>query len=240
MRYKESAKNQALDELKRHGPALTHRRIAELAGANSRVLELGCATGYVSELMKKNGCRVIGVEIDDDAAKEAGKYCDEMIIGDAADPDVLNRAGKDFDVVLCGDILEHLPDPESVLVHIKRLLNSNGIVLVSMPNIAYWRMRWDLLCGKFEYQDFGLLDRTHLRFYTVHSFFELAKITGYKIDKTIVNDAGFPASDFLKKIPFLRSTVSRISYKLAKMHPNLFSFHSIYKLIPVSKSNPGA
>jgi len=239
MRYEKEARNKALAAMDRDGPALTHRRIVDLVGTNRSVLELGCATGYVSKMMTANGCSVTGVELDEQAAETSRSVCTKVITGDAGDPAVLEQAGTGFDVVVCGDILEHLPDPETVLTALPRHLNPDGFILVSMPNVAFWRMRWDLLLGRFNYQDFGLLDRTHLRFYTVKSFRRLAKQTGYIITQEIVNEAGFPGSLTLCRIPLFGPTFKYLALRLSELNPNLFAFHSIYKLEPQTLRGSG-
>jgi 2-polyprenyl-3-methyl-5-hydroxy-6-metoxy-1,4-benzoquinol methylase len=236
MRYDDEARERALAAMDRDGPALTHRRIVKLVGENRSVLELGCATGYVSKMMTENGCQVTGIELDEKAAETARSVCYEVITGDAGDPAILNQAGSEFDVIVCGDILEHLPDPESILHLLHKHLNPKGFVLVSMPNVAFWQMRWDLLLGRFNYKDYGLLDRTHLRFYTVKSFRRMAIRTGYIISDEIVNESGFPGSRILCRIPLIGRIFQSATQFLTALNPNLFAFHSIYKLIPQSVS----
>ena len=232
MLYDPEIKKRALAHIERFGPAPTHFKIAAMAGTGKNVLELGCATGYVSALMFKNGCRITGIELDPEAAAAAQPFCRQVITGDVNDPDVITAAGKDFDVVVAGDVLEHLPDPFSVLVSLHQVIKPEGIVLVSLPNVAYWRMRMDLLLGRFDYQDTGLLDRTHLRFFTVNSFIQMAQETGFIVQDITVNDAGFPGSELFRRLPFCRKIVDRFSHFLAGWRPNLFSFHSIFVLVP--------
>ncbi|MBN1355653.1 class I SAM-dependent methyltransferase [bacterium] len=232
MKYSSEVKRKALDDLKRSGPALTHQRMAELTGTNRKVLDMGCATGYVSKLMKDNGCTVVGIELDAEAVEEARSFCDSVICGDAGDQNVLRQAGTGFDAVICGDILEHLPDPVAVLGNLKECLVPGGFILVAMPNIAYWHMRWHLLTGKFEYGDTGLLDRTHLRFFTFDSFQKLARESGYAVTGHWINESGFPGSRILGKIPGLRGFTRHLSGFLANWRPNLFSYHSIFRLEP--------
>ncbi len=234
MQYDPEIRRRALDMLDRTGPAPTHLRIAELAGTNRRVLELGCATGYVSRLLQQQGCAVTGIELDPDAAREAEQYCERVIVGDVQNPEVIRRAGTDFQAILCGDILEHLPDPWQVLKTLRKILTTDGFVLVSMPNVAYWKMRWDLVRGRFEYQDFGLLDRTHLRFFSYHTFRKLAQDSGYRITQVVMNDVGFPGSDLFRRIPGIKRGSAAAAHRLAQWFPNLFLFHAIYRLIPES------
>jgi methionine biosynthesis protein MetW len=239
MLYDKHVKEKALKHLAEFGPAPTHVKIAELTPPDCDVLELGCATGYVSKLLKQKGCRVTGIELDEDAAREAEQYCVHVYPGDIHQLLSAGTLKGRFDCILCGDVLEHLPDPESVLRHLHGLLKSNGFILVSIPNIAFWKMRWDLLTGRFEYQDTGLLDKTHLRFYTIRTFHDLVRDCQFRIDGFWINDAGFPGSILLSRIPFLKRIIGTFSRKLATILPNLFAFHSIFRIYPLETREAG-
>ncbi|MBN1552657.1 class I SAM-dependent methyltransferase [bacterium] len=237
MIYDKTARDKALDELAKRGPAPTHLATARLTGSNKNVLELGCATGYVSQLMRQNNCTVTGIELDPEAAAEASKHCQRVIVGDLNETSLLNSLDQTYDVIVAGDILEHLIDPETILDTLHDHLKPGGYILVSMPNIAFWRMRLDLLMGRFEYQEFGLLDKTHLRFYTVKTFYALARKTGYDVQHTHINDAGFPLSGLLSKLPVFGKWVRTAALKLAYVFPNVFAFHTIYQLAPSRRTS---
>lgn len=158
-----------------------HAKMVQLVGKNKKVLEIGCATGYISKKLKENGCQVIGIEIDSSAGRIAKRYCKNVII---ADVESLKKISyKNFDVLLFGDVLEHLKDPSNVLKRFRKYLKKNGYVVLSVPNIAFWFIRLKLLFGKFEYGDYGILDRTHLKFFTLKSLKKLLDDGGYKIVK---------------------------------------------------------
>lgn len=155
-----------------------------LTGEDKRVLEAGPATGYMTRALKERGCRVTGIEIDADAAVIAEEFCEHMIVGDIETMD-LAEAFKDerFDVAVFGDVLEHLLDPGRVLREIRGLLAPGGYVAASVPNVAHASLRLALLRGDFTYTDLGLLDRTHLRFFTRESLKELFREAGYVIEE---------------------------------------------------------
>lgn len=146
-----------------------HSRVVSLAGTDKRVLEFGCNAGETSLALKSNGCRVTGVEINEGAARMAESACDEVIIGDIEKDDVWQKFKGEFDVIIFADILEHLLNPENVLQKSKKYLKNDGFVIISLPNVANWRVRFSLLLGKFNYTSTGILDDTHLRFYTLDS-----------------------------------------------------------------------
>lgn len=230
MQYHPETRERLLDRLKRDGLAPTHYRMAEMTGRNKRVLEIGCATGYVSQLMKSNGCEISAIELDPIAAESARQFCDHLIVGDANLESTLFSAGSGFDVILCGDVLEHLIDPKTTLIKLADKLNPTGYILASIPNVAYWTMRLHLLSGRFEYSDSGLLDWTHLRFFTVHSFRKLCHECGYRIEEIVPNDMSFPFSRLLAKLPLMKTVIPKIELWLSKTYPNMFMLHAIYKL----------
>ena len=149
----------------------------------TRVLEFGCATGYMSEVLKNRlGCTVVGVEIDRDAAAIAEQHTERVIVGDAEKIDyAAELAGEEFDVVLFADVLEHLKEPGDVLRRVRPFLADNGVAIASIPNIAHASVRLALLGGEFRYREWGLLDDTHLRFFTRASIQDLFEESGYVI-----------------------------------------------------------
>lgn len=159
-------------------------------GVGKSVLEFGCSTGYFSEALQKKGCIVVGVEINPIAAKLAEDFCIQVIVADLDVGDIEERVnGMKFDVISFGDVLEHLKDPWQVLRDVRSLLKPSGYVVASIPNIAHGAIRLDLLKGNFNYSDSGLLDKTHLRFFTRKTVYELFAKSGYSvesIDTTIV------------------------------------------------------
>jgi GT2 family glycosyltransferase len=146
------------------------------------VLEVGPATGYITKVLKDRGCTVTGIEIDPAAAREAGRFADHMIVGDIEQLDLDGvLGGQRFDVVMFGDVLEHLIDPVAVLREIRSLLKEGGSVVASIPNVAHSSVRLALLTGRFDYTPQGLLDRTHLRFFTGQSIDEMFAEAGFTI-----------------------------------------------------------
>jgi 2-polyprenyl-3-methyl-5-hydroxy-6-metoxy-1,4-benzoquinol methylase/predicted nucleic acid-binding Zn-ribbon protein len=158
-----------------------------LIGENKRVIDFGCATGYFARLLSNRGCEVIGVEVNPKAAKVAENYCEKVIIADLdfvslSDIFSAHIIDKKFDVAVFGDVLEHLRNPWRVLEETRNLLNPHGYVIASIPNIAHGAIRLALLQGKFEYKQLGILDNTHLRFFTRKTVQELFEDSGYLID----------------------------------------------------------
>lgn len=148
-------------------PNTSHAQIVDLVGGSRRVLDVGCSTGYLAKVLRERGCTVSGVEYDADAAEAARPLLDRLVVGDLEQLDLAAALeGEQFDVVVFGDVLEHLRDPLPVLRGVLPVLDRDGSVVASIPNIAHASVRLALLKGRFDYQRLGLLDTTHLRFFT--------------------------------------------------------------------------
>ncbi|HEY3768795.1 MAG TPA: class I SAM-dependent methyltransferase [Candidatus Angelobacter sp.] len=158
-----------------------HRIFVDLACQGKRILELGCADGYISRHLSERGCSVTGVEIDAEAAELARSWCEKVVVHDLNDLEWANQVGGKFDTILCGDVLEHLAKPETVLRRIRRLLLPGGRVVICLPNIAHIRIRLKLLLGRFDYGPTGIMDVTHLRFYTYKTAQEFIEHAGFRI-----------------------------------------------------------
>lgn len=131
-------------------------------------LDIGAGSGVMGKAIANHGCaKRVAVEIDPPTKERIRPLYDEVI----DNLEVLE--GQKFDLILLLDILEHLPTPEALFSQAWSLLNPGGIVLVSVPNVAHWSVRLSLLCGYFEGTDRGILDRTHLQFFTRRRFFKL-------------------------------------------------------------------
>ena len=166
----------------------------ELVGRNRRVLDVGCATGFLGEALAAQGCTVTGVERDAQAAAEARTHLDEVV---EADFNVMALAdlfpGRDFDVIVFGDVLEHLMDPDAVLRSAVKLLATGGAVVISIPNVTHGSLRLAVLQGRWDYRDTGLLDRTHLRFFTRESVVRMVADAGLHVTSlrgTVVDPLG--------------------------------------------------
>jgi methionine biosynthesis protein MetW len=168
-----------------------HSQIMRLIPPGSQVLELGCATGYLSGYMEQMlGCRVIGLEYDKDAVAVAKTRCHAVYEVDLDSKQALEPAAHHglYEVLLAAAVLEHLKHPVHLLSDARRLLAPGAKVIVSLPNIAHWSMRLNLLMGRFDYMDYGIMDRTHLHFYTLESGQDLLEDAGYNLQE--VNIAG--------------------------------------------------
>ncbi len=145
-------------------------------------VEVGCGQGQMLAQLKAEG-RVkgasIGIEINPEAATVAEKVFDQVFVGDVME----NLACfQDAGTVVCGDLLEHLVDPWTCLQSMVEKMEVGGTVYISIPNVAYWNVSWQLFWhGRFTYVDAGILDRTHLRFFTRDGICAMVEGAGLEI-----------------------------------------------------------
>lgn len=165
-------------------------KVYNLISNNSVVLDIGCSSGnFGRTLIKEKGCKVDGIELDSEDVKRAKKELRNVWQLDI-ERDTLPKNLERYDYIYFGDVIEHLVDPINTLKKIKPSLKKRtGKVIFSIPNMGHLMIRLDLLGGKFDYTETGLLDKTHLHFYTQNEVFRVFEEAGYKIDNL----------DFVKK-----------------------------------------
>jgi 2-polyprenyl-3-methyl-5-hydroxy-6-metoxy-1,4-benzoquinol methylase len=151
-----------------------------------RVLDVGCGSGvHGAELSRLYGHNVVGVDLSEASIQKAKTRLTEAYVADVTQPERYPFQGRQhFDVILFSDILEHLTDPLDILTRHFQLLAPGGQVLISLPNVAIWNVRLELLLGLFEYGDTGTLDRTHMRFFTRRSFRRFLSQAGLIINRS--------------------------------------------------------
>ncbi len=156
--------------------------IAAIPDGCGSVLDVGCGKGTLGRWLKENGVRTVrGVELSPAAAGEARKWLDELVLGDIERVE-FPWPEASFDCIVCGDVLEHTADPWAVVGRLKRLLAPGACIVAAIPNVAYHRNLRRMLRGRWDYVDEGLLDRTHLRFFTYPTIEELFDRNGMVIE----------------------------------------------------------
>jgi 2-polyprenyl-3-methyl-5-hydroxy-6-metoxy-1,4-benzoquinol methylase len=194
-------------------------------GHGRNVLELGCATGYTTRLLTQYlNCKVTGVEYVAQAAERARPYCQQLVIGDVEKSEVLDQLSGLYDVILAGDILEHLHHPERVLQQLRARLQPGGCWIISVPNIAHWSVRKELLMGRFNFTERGIMDATHLRWFTRRTLVDLLQKTGYRVER-LSGIYTLPQQDRLH----LHSWVRRLQQN--NFAPGLFSYQIIARAV---------
>lgn len=165
-------------------PFSVHQKIVQYVGKQKKVLDVGCAVGILAKEMKNNDCEVVGIELDEKSADIAQNYCTELVRGDVESIELKAKYHNYFDFIIFADILEHLRDPTKILERFAKYLKDDGHIIISLPNVANWRVRLKLLSGNFDYETHGILDESHLRFFTE------------KTAKNLIFDVGLEIVDF--------------------------------------------
>lgn len=207
--------------------------VLERVGRDKLVLEVGAHTGYFTDRLRLQGCHVTAVEMDPAAAQKAAARADRIIVGDIEDDKVRAQLAEPFDVILYMHILEHLVDPWGVLRESRRMLKKGGSIIILIPNVAAWHVRKDLFFkGIFEYEDVGILDRTHLRFFTLNSARALVEEAGYRITFWTPTDICVPLERRIRHMPVI-GTLSRVwSDWMTGRFPNLCSEILFFQAVP--------
>jgi SAM-dependent methyltransferase len=188
------------------------------------VLDVGCNTGYVGRAAKER-LRVVfdGIERDPAAAARARETYREILPVDLASGPPWPDVGGRYDAVLALDVLEHLPEPLPALRALAGLLAPGGRLVVSVPNVVHWTVRLGVLLGRFDYVETGILDRTHLRFFTRKTLLAACAAAGLSVQEIACTTNGFP----------LRKLVSHgMRRKAAALLPGPLAYQFVVRLAP--------
>jgi len=170
-------------------------KVFHMVPEGSKVLDFGCSSGnFGAALIRLRKCKVDGLEIDPDDAKQARKKLGKVYQVNIEHEDD-KQIDRDYDVIYFGDVIEHLVDPIAVLKKVRTYLSPKGVVIFSIPNMGHIGVRLALLKGDFDYTETGLLDKTHLHFYTLKEIKRVFAEAGYNIE-----DIDFVEKDYPQKL----------------------------------------
>jgi 2-polyprenyl-3-methyl-5-hydroxy-6-metoxy-1,4-benzoquinol methylase len=210
-------------------PNDAHGISLQLIGRNKRVLELGAAAGHVTKALKLLNNTVTVIERDGRFEKDLAEVADAVIITDLDWLDLRQKLPKEkFDVVLAGDVLEHCQQPELVLLQLHDLINPGGYVVISLPNIAHGDVRLALLAGKFEYRATGLLDRTHLRFFTRDTITSFLNQNEFDVAEMYASTAALGTTEFGQPSP----AIPRDAISFVQEDRDALVYQYIVKAVP--------
>lgn len=207
----------------------SHYYARQIAGANHDVLDVGCGNGFLAAELRTQGNRMTG--IDALAAVENPEAFEQYFSADLDDgiqPVIDQLKGKRFERVLLLDVLEHLKQPQQLLNQCREALGRDGLLVVSLPNVANFSVRLMLLLGRFDYTERGILDKTHLRFFTRKTARRLMEENGYSIiaEKNTVVPLelvfGLPPTN-----PFM-ILLNRMAAVITWLLPGLFGYQVIF------------
>lgn len=211
----------------------SHWHLLRLAGAGQDILECGCGDGRLTRKLHAQGNRVVGLDVQAEPAEVSAFQA--YIRADLAQG--LRQAWEQlgerkFDTVLLADVLEHLPEPEQLLRDCRQVLKANGRIVVSLPNVAHFWVRLQLLFGRFEYGERGILDRGHLRFYTKKSARRLLEQSGYRIVKQLSTIVPLELATGLSPDNIPLRWLNGVSAWLTRLMPGLFAYQHMFVAVP--------
>ena len=183
----------------------THQIIIDLIEKNKTVLDVGCNEGYIG-LHSHNTNVFYGLDYSPDAIEKAKTIYKDVKVMDLNYPEQLTFIPEKYDVIVFADVLEHLINPKSTLEYFIKYLRENGYIIISLPNVANWQVRLNLLLGRFDYKDNGIMDRTHFHLYTFKSARFLVEDCGLQIIEEKAGASVF--GPIIKFVPFLKGILS--------------------------------
>jgi SAM-dependent methyltransferase len=199
------------------------------AGNGRRVLDVGCAGGYLGAILTSRGYRVTG--IDSPGAARAG-FPDSIELVEADLDMGLPALNGRFDLVICADVLEHLRQPARLLGELRSVMAPGGRLAASLPNSGHAYFRWNVLTGRFPAEDRGLFDRTHLHFFTWQGWLDLLQANGFRIEA--LRCSGVPIGLALPRWKGSAAVrgLERMSYESARCWKKMFAYQFIVTAAP--------
>jgi SAM-dependent methyltransferase len=183
-----------------------------------RILDIGCGAGDNVAILKSSENFIVGVTISEEEAQIARNFCDKVIVGNIEN-DLELDCGYNFDVIIFSHVCEHLIQPKKILKLLSSRLASNGIIIIAVPNMAYYKNRLRILLGNWQFEDTGPFDRTHLHFYSYETVNELIP-DSFSIINKIPGDLSIPLWFFRKLFKQKENLLDRF---FGRKFPNLFS-----------------
>lgn len=183
----------------------------------SRILDIGCASGFLGAALKQRGaCEVWGIEVDPTAAASAQLRLDRVIEGNL--PEVgASLEDETFDTVIMADVLEHVVDTAAMLALARRVMTPEGKLVLSVPNVRHWSVLRMLLGGHWRYQDEGIMDRTHVRFFTLRSTLATLRHEGFSVEHLAgTKVTAPPPSGFIEELEALMDAQAMHAKDLAR------------------------
>jgi glycosyltransferase involved in cell wall biosynthesis len=206
-------------------PLASHHQLVELVGPQPRsILDLGCGSGQLANMLADRGHKVVGLDIE---PPQEGGF--DFVEGNLAEGIPASLKGP-FEVVILADVLEHLPNPRATVQEAAARLAPGGRLLVSLPNAVHWSIRAQIAMGRFEYQNEGLLDRGHLRFFTRTSALEMFEESGLRCEETRSTPVPWEKVFKVDSRRLLPRLFEKADKAASGVLPNVFAYQNVFVL----------
>ncbi|MDZ4688741.1 MAG: class I SAM-dependent methyltransferase [Planctomycetaceae bacterium] len=194
------------------------------------VLDVGCGAGDNARLLHSRGKVVDGITLSQPESTEAERWCRRVIIADLEGGLPTPVANDTYDACICSHVLEHLRWPEELLGQIRLRLSPQhaGVtqLVIALPNIMFYKTRWNLIMGRFDYASGGIMDASHFRWFTFDTGRRLIEQSGFRVLRAI-GTGGVPLSIFRRVLP--SSVQSAIDKTAVALRPGLFAGQMIFE-----------
>ena len=193
-----------------------------------RALDCGCGAGANARLLRERGFAVTGITMSPGERERAALHCERVLLADLEQA-LPVELGSGYDLVVLSHVLEHLRRPDRLLEAVKARLRPGGTLLVALPNPLFYAIRLRVLIGRCDYEPDGILDETHLRFYSFESAARLLERAGFRVLDARA-DGGFPLWGIRRLLP--ASAVAAIDLAASRWRPSLFGRQLLYRASP--------
>ena len=198
---------------------IKYQQISKRISDATRILDIGCGVGILGRHLDGKQCKVTGWDLKLTHIEAYEEYYVSMVERNVEKEGLGNEK---YDAVVFSDVLEHLNDAEKVFRQSRDILTAGGKVILSLPNVAYFENRLRIFMGNWDYTDDGILDRTHIRFYTLETA------------RDLITDAGFTIVEMEPEIPIIHSAWKRNLFSfLSRNFPSLFAIGWVFEVVPI-------
>jgi 2-polyprenyl-3-methyl-5-hydroxy-6-metoxy-1,4-benzoquinol methylase len=187
-------------------------------------LDLGCGAGDNARLLANRGLQVTGVTLSHAEAEAAARWCHKVVVADL-EQGIPWEAGTEFDLVIMSHVLEHIVNVGRLMNDVRRAIGGHGRLAVALPNVAHYSQRVKFIKGQFRYTPDGILDETHVRFYTFETAREMLHQNGFRIERAGA-EGKLPWSVLRKVVP--EATRCVLDTWACKQRPNLFGYNLVF------------
>ena len=189
------------------------------------ILDVGCGSGGNARFLAARGVRVDGVTRSAEEAAEARTVCADLYRHDLETGLPALPEERRYDAIICSHLLEHIVWPDALLGDMRARLTPSGVLILALPNLLHWKSRLRLLAGRFDYAESGLMDRTHVRWYSFASAAALLGRHGFTVIEATV-EGGLPLGPLRRILP--KWLLGRMDRAACRIAPGLFGYELLY------------